>query len=249
MPQKRSTPLNKRSIEKDQCTIDVRLAKLRMVPFFSCLEMNDLERVNEKFDVTPFTAGDTIYRQGESAALLRVVVSGSIKLIRRTSDGKEILLDMLKPGEHFGSLSQLGDNRYNETATAQSDSCVMAIGSREFRSLLMQFPEVAVSVLSIVTDKLNHAREKIRHLTTLSVEKRIVHILLTLCDKFGEESRHGMLLQVPLSRKDLADMAGTSTETASRIMSKLQQDEIIESGRQWVAIKDREKLSDLLPDH
>lgn len=246
MPQKRTTPLEAPSIEKHHCTVDVRLEKLNMVPFFQGLDREALQQVNKKFSASHFAADQPIYYEGEKATLLRVVVYGAVKLIRRTEDGKEILVDMLKPGEYFGSLNELGDDSYSETAIAQSDVCVLAIGNREFRSVLETNPSVAISVLDITTEKLNSAREQIHHLTSLSVEKRIAHILLNLCEKFGEKKSVGMLLQLPLSRKDLADMAGTSTETASRIMSRFQQERMITSGRQWVAINNADALAEVI---
>jgi len=105
-----------------------------------------------------------------------------------------------------------------------------------------RYPSVAMSVLDITTERLNASRRRIQHLSTLPVSKRIAHILVTLGNKFGEEHRHGLLIQLPLSRKDLADMAGTSTETASRVMSRFQEDDLISSGRLWVAIKDQAGL-------
>lgn len=230
-------------MEKHHCTIDVRLEKLGMVPFFQGLDMEALQQISKKFNASHFAAGQPIYEEGDTATLLRVVVYGAVKLSQYTEDGKEILVDMLKPGEYFGSVNKLGNDTYTETATAQSDSCILSIGNREFRSVLNTNPSVAVSVLDITTDKLTSAREQIHHLTTLTVEKRIAHILLKLSEKFGEEKTVGTLLQLPLSRKDLADMTGTSTETASRIMSRFQQKEMITSGRQWVAINDADALS------
>lgn len=249
MSQKRTTPLEAPSIEKHHCTIDVRLEKLGMVPFFQGLDMEVLQQVSKKFSASHFAAGQSIYNEGEKATLLRVVVYGAVKLSRYTEDGREILVDMLKPGEYFGSVNELGNDTYTETATAQSDSCILSIGNREFRSVLNANPSVALSVLDITAEKLNTAREQIHHLTTLSVEKRIAHVLMKLCEKFGEEKSVGILLQLPLSRKDLADMAGTSTETASRIMSRFQQEGLITSGRQWVAIKDMDSLSAAISGH
>ncbi|REL38599.1 Crp/Fnr family transcriptional regulator [Rhodohalobacter sp. SW132] len=243
MSQKRTTPLESPSIKKHHCTVDVRMEKLGMIPFFQSLDREALQQVNEKFSASHFSAGHSIYEEGDIATLLRVVVYGAVKLSRFTKDGKEILVDMLKPGEYFGSLNELGEDRYSETATAQSDVCILSIGNREFRSVLNTNSSIAVSILDITTKKLTSAREQIHHLTTLSVEKRIAHILLKLCEKFGEKKTVGILLQLPLSRKDLADMTGTSTETASRIMSRFQQEEMITSGRLWVAINDKDALS------
>jgi CRP-like cAMP-binding protein len=243
MSQKRSTPLEASSIEKHHCTVDVRMEKLGMVPFFQGLDREAMQQINKKFNASHFGAGQPIFFEGEKATLLRVVVYGALKLIRHAEDGKEVLVDMLKPGEYFGSLNELGENSYSETAITQSDACILSIGNREFRSVLNAHPSVTVDVLDITMERLNSARQQIHHLATLSVEKRIAHILVKLCEKFGEESRVGILLQLPLSRKELADMAGTSTETASRIMSRFQQDGLITSGRQWVAINDMDALS------
>lgn len=243
MSQKRTTPLEAPTIEKHHCTVDVRLEKLGMVPFFQGLDKEALQQVSKKFSASHFVVGQSIYHEGDKATLLRVLVYGAVKLSRYTEDGKDILVDMLKPGEYFGSLNELGEDSYAESAAAQSDTCILSIGNREFRSVLNTNPSVAISVLDITTEKLNSAREQIHHLTTLSVEKRIAHILMKLCEKFGEEKSVGTLLQLPLSRKDLADMAGTSTETASRIMSRFQQEGMITSGRQWVAINDADALS------
>ena len=236
MSKRRSTPLKNPEIKGHHCTTDVRLGKLSMVPFFRALSRQELQKVEEKFSANHFSRGDVIYLQNERATLLRVLVHGKVKLIRHTLEGKDVLLDMLNPGEFFGSLRALGDEVYTDTAITQTDACILSIGLGEFRSILEENPVVALAVLDITADRLHASREHIRRLTTLSVEKRIANILITLCTKFGEDSKYGMLLQLPLSRKDLADMAGTSAETASRIMSQFQQDGIIKTGRRWVAV-------------
>lgn len=248
MKSRRTSPLRTSTIEKHQCSESVRLEKLGMVPFFQGLDRKAIGEINEKFSAAHFEAGHTIYHEGAKATQLRVVVYGAVKLIRNTEEGKELLMEMLKAGEYCGSLNEMGDDTYNETAVAQSDACILSIGNREFRSILNTYPSIAVAVLDITANRLNTARKQIHHLSSLSVEKRIAHILLRLGEKFGEKDRVGMLLQLPLSRKDLADMAGTSSETASRIMSQFQQDGIITSGRQWVAIKDYDKLSTVVPE-
>lgn len=221
------------------------MEKLGMVPFFQVLSADDLRQVNRKFSARHYRRNETIYMQDEAATMLRVVVAGKVRLVRHTLEGKDILLDMLKPGDYFGSLSTGKNNVYPETAIAHTDACVLSIRLSEFRTILNTFPQVAVSVLDITANRLRASREKIQRLTTLPVEGRIASILLSLADKFGEQSEHGLLLQLPLSRKDLADMAGTSTETASRIMSQFQEDGLITSGRQWVAVNDKAGLEEI----
>jgi CRP-like cAMP-binding protein len=99
-----------------------------------------------------------------------------------------------------------------------------------------------LKVIDIMARRLKVANERVHQLSSLPVEGRIASILLMLGDKFGEKREVGLLLQVPLSREDLAGMTGTTTESASRVMSQFQRDGVIRSGRGWVAVADREGL-------
>lgn len=244
MSGRKTTPLKDFSLSTHRCSVDLRLEKLSMVPFFTDLDDDNLTAINQQFSAAHHHADETIYHQDERATMLRVVVHGAVKLVRHTMDGKDVLLDMLQPGEYFGNLSTTtGEAVYSETARAQTDVCILSIRMSDFRSLLNEYPKVAVAVLDITADRLQSSREKIRHLTTLTVKKRIAHILVMLSEKFGEQRAQGLLLQLPLSRKDLADMAGTSSETASRIMSDLKDGDIIKTGRQWVSISDMDTLT------
>lgn len=242
MSDKRETPLSNSTLEEHRCTVDIRLEKLGMVPFFRDLSEEQLRQVNNKFSANHFPKGETVYRQGEISTFLRVLVAGNVKLVTHTMDGESVLLDMLQPGDFFGNPTGRSNDTYNETAETQTAACILSIRLPEFRELIKQYPPVAVAVLDITTERLNKSRERIQHLSTLPVTERLAHILVTLAKKFGQENSHGLLIQIPLSRKDLADMAGTSTETTSRIMSRLQEKDIVKSGRRWVAIKNMQEL-------
>jgi CRP-like cAMP-binding protein len=86
----------------------------------------------------------------------------------------------------------------------------------------------------------------VSQLSVHSVEQRIAHLLLRLARKFGQPSEVGRLIQAPLSREDLAEMTGTTTESASRVISQWQKAGWIETGRQWIAVKENEKLKEIL---
>lgn len=242
MSDKKRTPLKNPSIEGHHCTVDLRLEKLGMVPFFEALTEEELNAINKKFTANHYSKGETIYRQDDRATMLRVVVAGNVKLVSHSPDGKDVLLDMLKPGEFFGNPAAGGREVYSETATTQTRACILSIRLNDFRDIMNEYSSVALSVLDITTDRLNDSQRRVQHLSTLPVKKRVAAVLLKLVDKFGEQDETGLLIQLPLSRKDLADMTGTSTETASRIMSRLQEEGLITSGRQWVAINDRPEL-------
>lgn len=242
MSDKQEVPLNSPSMEGHHCTVGLRLEKLGMVQFFQGLTEQQLHSVNSKFTANHYERGVTIYRQGDPATMLRVVVVGSVKLVSHTMDGNDVLLDMLQPGEFFGNPMADSKHVYSETAETQTSACILSIRLSDFREVMNGYPSVAMSVLDITTDRLNESRQRIQHLSRLPVKKRIAHILVTLGNKFGEKHRLGLLIQLPLSRKDLADMAGTSAETTSRIMSQFQDEDLITSGRQWIAINNKPDL-------
>jgi CRP-like cAMP-binding protein len=111
-----------------------------------------------------------------------------------------------------------------------------------FQQILKRFPSVSLKMLEIMTKRLLLANDRVHQLSAMTIEGRIASLLVMLCDKFGEQAEVGLLLQVPLSRENLAGMAGTTTETASRVMSQFQRHGLIQSGREWVAVTDLEGL-------
>lgn len=248
MTQRRKSPLQLESVEPQMCTVDLRLKILGGLPFFAGLSEVEIVQINKLFRERGYGPGETIYYAGDEAGYLYVVASGQVKLIRHTLAGQDVLLDILTLGEFFGSLTTLGDDTYSDTAQAQTAVCLLTVNADDFRTILTSFPTVAISVLDIVAERLRAAHEMVRQLSAYSVEKRIAYTLLKLGEKLGEPKEMGLLIQMPLSRDDLAGMTGTTTETASRIMSQFQKDGLIQSGRQWVAISDRAGLTAVAGD-
>jgi len=224
------------------CTTSARLKILRQIPFFRDLTSVDLEWVNSLFHEEDFKVDEVISHSGEPAERFFVVADGRVKLLHHSLTGRDILLDLLTPGEFFGAYSGQENDAYPETAQAQSPCCILVIGRETFQQIIKQHPTVALKLIDIMAKRLQTANERVHQLSALPVDGRIASILLMLSDKFGEKREVGWLLQVPLSRDDLAGMTGTTTESASRVMSQFQKDGLIRSGRGWVALMDREGL-------
>jgi CRP-like cAMP-binding protein len=242
MQSRRKTPLQIESTESHMCSVDLRLKIISHIPFFTGLKDADLEQINHLFREHGYSTGETICFAGDPAEHLFVVADGRVKLMRHSLSGKNVLLDMLTPGEFFGSLSALGDDVYPDTAEAQTQTCVLSINADDFRRILEKHPEVTLKVVDIMAARLRTAHERVRQLSALSAEGRIANLLLILSKKFGKPSDIGLLIQSPLARDDVAAMTGTTTETASRVMSQFQKEGLIRTGRKWVSIVDQQAL-------
>lgn len=227
------------------CTLGARLDILKQVPFFRDLQLPDLEWVNSQFHQEDYHVDEVICHSGDPAAKFFVVAEGHVRLLQHSLSGKEFLLDLLSAGEFFGAISGRLEDSYTETVQAHSACCILAINNETYQKILMRYSAVALQVIEIVSNRLQAANVRLHQLSTLPVEGRISSLLLMLGDKFGARHPFGMLLQVPLTRENLAEMAGTTTESSSRVMSQFQKAGLIRSGRGWVALADRSGLEEI----
>lgn len=243
--QRRRNPIQPEPIHPHlHCSVEDQRRLLAAAPYFKSLSTEQIEAVQRQFTQNHYTAGSTIYSAGEPARRLSIVAAGTVKVQRPTWDGKDILLDLLVPGDHFGSLAELGDETYPDTAIAHTECCILSTTSAEFSQMLTTYPTVAIDSLSIVAARLRQAQSTIEQLSAYPVEQRIARTLAHLAEKVGVEKGDATLIDIPLSRQDLADMAGTTVETASRVMSDFKRDGLIDSGRMWISVRDTEKLAD-----
>jgi CRP-like cAMP-binding protein len=225
-------------IDPEVCSLDYRLKIIGRLPFFRHLSPDAVGKINRLFDDRDVPAEDVVYAEGDPAKYLYLVATGKVKLVRHTASGRDVLLDILRGGEYFGSLAIVSGQAYTETAIAQTDCCILQISTDSFSTILNQYPDVTMRVLKAVGQRLEESHEIIKQLSVFSVEQRVAATLLRIAKKLGERKQIGMLIQIPLSRQDLAAMTGTTVETVSRVMSRFAAEGLISTGRKWVVLTD-----------
>jgi CRP-like cAMP-binding protein len=213
--------------------------------FFAGLPADQIAEIDRRMQVRGYTADEAIYQVGQPASTLFVLATGRVKLVRPALDGQDVLVDVVTPGGLFGTLSSLGEPSYPDTAQALTVSCALGISAEQFREVLRAHPGVALAVLDDLAGRLEQAHQSLRHRSGGSVEQRVAATLLALADKVGQPRDGATLLQLPLTRSDLAAMTGTTTESASRVISTLRREGILTTGRRWTAIIDRDRLAAL----
>jgi CRP/FNR family transcriptional regulator, nitrogen oxide reductase regulator len=246
MKARRKSPVDSVSVESHYCSIDLRLKILGRVPFLKSLSAEALEAINQQFVEFGYHPGEIIYLAGDPVRRFYVVADGKVKLLQHTLDGHNVLLDFLIPGEFFGSLEAREGQVYQDTAQAHTSICVLSTPTVEFRNILDAYPQAALRVLDLTMQRLQDAHQKVLHLSSMDVEQRIASTLLKLAEKLGRPHEGGVLIDVPLSRDDLAKMSGTTAETASRVIRQLQSLGLIRSGRQWISVTNLTKLDELI---
>ncbi|UNX54652.1 Crp/Fnr family transcriptional regulator [Georgenia sp. TF02-10] len=245
-PARRRTPLRSTCAQPHPCARPVRLRVLQQVPYFAGLPEPVLDAVDRRMVALSWAAGDPLYRAGDPAEHLFVVAAGRVKLTRPTAGGGEVITDLLAPGGLLGALSTLGQPTHAETARALTTTCALRISQDDFRAVLTEHPAVALRVLDDVAARLAAAHAGAEEATG-SVPRRVAATLLRLADRLGQDrGSGGTLLQLPLTRADLAAMTGSTPESVSRAMSRWRRDGIIDSGRRWTAVLDRARLAEIV---
>ncbi|PIV26720.1 MAG: Crp/Fnr family transcriptional regulator [Anaerolineae bacterium CG03_land_8_20_14_0_80_58_20] len=227
------------------CSLEYRSKIIGRLPFFKHLSPDTISKINDLFHDHDVSADERIYFEGDEAEYLYLVAMGKVKLVRNTASGREVLLDILRGGEYFGTLTVLGGRVHTETAIAQTDCCILQISSTDFETILSSYPDVTRKVLEVVSQRLAESQEIVKQLSAYTAEQRIASALLRLAGKLGEARGQGVLIQLPFSRQDLAAMTGATTETVSRVMSRFGEAGVVKSGRKWVTILDMPRLEEL----
>lgn len=219
------------------------MAVLARVPYFQGLSPAELDRIDRRMATTSWPAGTHIFHAGSAAGHLYVVAEGRVKLSQVSATGTETLADILVAGELFGGMGTLGQSAHRHTASALVPTCTLQIDQPTFRELLAEHPRVALRVLDDVAERLARAQDDVGGQVTDTVAQRVATALLRLADKLGNDrGGRGILLEVPLSRSDLAGLARSTPESVSRVMSQWRRDGVIDSGRRWTAILDLSRL-------
>jgi CRP/FNR family transcriptional regulator len=221
---------------------------LRQVPLFASLTNEQIAAAAGWFRVETFAQDAMIFLEGDPADRLWVVASGQVKIVKHTRDGQENLLEVITPGEMFGGAGLLLAE-HPATAVAMTPTIALSIERGPYLQLIRQYPDVALRIIDLLGERLQAAM-KMRALAVERVDVRLANILLKLCDKvgepIGEPAEEGTRINLPLSRQDLADMAGTTIETAIRVMSRLRKEGLVhtEAGG-YVVVLDHERLRKL----
>ena len=198
---------------------------LRQVPLFASLTIDQITAAADWFRGETFDQDAMIFLEGDPADRLWVVSAGQVKIVKHTSDGQENLLEVITPGEMFGGAGLLLDT-HPASAVAMTPTMTLSLEREPYLRLIRQHPDIALRIIHLLGERLQAAM-KMRALAVERVDVRLANILLKLCNKAGATTDEGTRINLPLSRQDLADMAGTTIETAIRVMSHFRKEGLV----------------------
>jgi CRP-like cAMP-binding protein len=217
---------------------------LSRVPAFAELESDDLTRVADVAVPRSFDAGEVVFHEGDDSDTCYVVRDGHARAVRSHPDGRTITLASFGPGDIFGELAMFDDEKRSATVEAVDDVRAVAVLGPDMRRLLHRHPEISAKLLATVTRRLRDANERLARQSFQTVQSRVASVLAALVEQARHEDggdAEGDVL-ISLTQSDIAQLAGSARESASRFLAVLERAGVITQGRGRLTVHDPRAL-------
>ena len=218
------------------------VALLARVPVFADLDPEDLQRVAEVAVPRSFEAEDVVFREGDDSDTCYVVRSGHARAVRSHSDGRTITLASFRSGDIFGELAMFDDERRSATVEAVDDLEVVAVLGADMRRLLRRHPDIAAKLLAAVTRRLRQTNERLTRQSFQTVQSRVAQVVSALVEQAQAEGASQGDVLITVTQSDIAQLAGSARESASRFLAVLERAGIITQGRGRLTVHDPQAL-------
>ena len=193
--------------------------------------------------------GGFFFMQGDPATHAYVLVSGRVKMLQITPNGQQIVLRIMTPGQTYGGIAMLNpQGGYPATAQAVENSTAMAWDTAHLRQLAEKEPSISLNTMNLMHGYILELQERQKALVTERVEQRIARILLKLAAESGKKVEDGVLIDMRLTRQDVAEMSGTTLYTVSRTLTEWERSGLLKIGRERVIIREPHGLVRIADD-
>ncbi len=212
---------------------------LAHVPVFSTLVPADLQRISELAVPREFEPGQVVFREGDQSDTCYIVRSGRARAMREHSDGRVITLATFGPGDIFGELAMFEDERRSATVEAIEPTAVVAVLGPDMRRLMVEHPEISTRLVIALGRRLRETNERLSRQSFQTVQSRVAAVLSELVVQERPDGvQDGQDVLVTATQADLAQLAGSSRESASRFLAVLERAGVISQGRGRLVVHD-----------
>lgn len=206
---------------------------------FSDQELQQIVKlVKERF----FRKNTIIFNEGDPGIAFYIIKSGKIKVYKLSSDGRELILGIFGENGLFGDVPVFDGGPYPATAETLTDVTVWIINRESFINLLLAHPQIALKIIRVLGKRLRQAHGFVAELALKNVPQRLASLLLKLASEYGQENESGIVIDLPLTRQELAELIGVSRETVIRELSKFSRAGVLSLDGKKIILLDKRKL-------
>ncbi len=218
------------------------IALLHHVPVFSALSPEELAKVAQVAVPRRFEAGEVVFKEGDEGSTCYVVRSGRARAVREHPDGRSITLAHFEPGDIFGEMAMLDGERRSATVESIERTEAIAILSGDMHRLLREYPDISVKLIAALGRRLRETNERLARQSFQTVQSRVATVLAELVATARAGADDDGDVVITATQAELAQLAGSSRESASRFLAVLERAGIISQGRGKLTVHDAEAL-------
>lgn len=211
---------------------------LREVPIFSELSDDEIVTIMQMTVRRTFQKNTMIVIEEDSADTLYIIDKGSVKITRLNDEGREVILAILGSSEFFGEMALLDGQGRSANVMALDDTVMYTLTRRDFLDVLKRFPSISIQLLREMTSRLRKSDQQIKSLSLSDAEHRIGIALHRIAEDMGIFKMGQVVIKRLPYQQDIANMAGTSRETVSRMLKSLEEKGILERDGRRLILKD-----------
>lgn len=215
---------------------------LTRVPVFATLEREDLRRIAMLAVPRQFEPGQVVFRKGDQSDTCYIVRSGHARAVRDHPDGRTITLATFGPGDIFGELAMFEDERRSATVEAIDQTSAVAVLGPDMRRLMSIHPQISMRLAIALGRRLRETNERLARQSFQTVQSRVAVALSELVARAVAEGATETEVPVVTTQADIAQLAGSSRESASRFLAVLERAGVISQGRGRLVVHDPEAL-------
>ncbi len=219
---------------------------LSKIPLFEHLSPSERRKVAGEVVETHYRKDQFIFREGDPATSFHILKEGTVKCVKTSPEGKQVTLKVLMPGDLFCcDAAVLDGGTHPGCAQPMGDVSVLTLSKEAYFDLLRRNPDAALQVIQYLGNRLHEAQETAKVLALNPAEQRLAALLVKLAGRAGLREGQQVRLTVRLTRQDLADMVGMTTETATRIMGRFKREKLVSGTAKSLVIRNLPRLQQL----
>jgi CRP/FNR family transcriptional regulator len=200
---------------------------IKRAQLFASLTDSEMNLIISKMAVKQFKKNETILHEEDTNEYMYIILMGKVKVLRRTEDGKEIILAIHKSGSFFGEMSLIDGKTTPASVMATEDSLIAIISKNDFFTIIFHQNKVTKNLLKILCSRLRTCWNTIELLNFNNASQRAKMLFLMLSDEYGIKTPEGVTLNIKLTHQDISDMTGLTRETVTRVIDKMQKNKEI----------------------
>ena len=214
-------------------------------PLFGQLSPDERDRLVTYMRGARYPARHTLFEKGDPGSNMMLVLRGRVKICTHSDEGKELVLNLVRPGEFFGEIALLDGAERTAAAVTLDPVELLVLERRDFIPFLDRHPEACMRLIKVLCERLRRTSELVEEVLFLEGEARLAKRLVRLAEIFGREVEDGIRIDLRLSQQQLGNMVGMSRESMNKQLGQWRRDDLVRVSEGFITITDLDRLREI----